>query len=85
MLLLSGKSSLEGFEETVDLNKEFATSTIVEVGRHPFAKMEENPDTHKKTHMYGKTTDEQKEKDNKRRYDYFNVWTYKRKMSYDWQ
>ncbi|XP_076079639.1 protein GDAP2 homolog [Mytilus galloprovincialis] len=63
------KSSLEGFEETVDLNKEFATSTIVEVGRHPFAKMEENPDTHKKTHMYGKTTDEQKEKDNKRRYE----------------
>ncbi|CAG2239896.1 unnamed protein product [Mytilus edulis] len=63
------KSSLEGFEETVDLNKEFATSTIVEVGRHPFAKMEENPDTHKKSHMYGKTTDEQKEKDNKRRYE----------------
>merc|ERR1711971_606713 len=28
------------FEETIDLNKEFASSTVVEVGKHPFAQME---------------------------------------------
>lgn len=57
------------FEETVDLNKEFATSTVVEVGRHPFAKMEENPDLQRKTNLYGKTSDEQRILDNRRRYE----------------
>lgn len=62
-------NNISEFEETVDLNKEFATSTVVEVGRHPFAKMEENPDDHKKTYMYGKSSDEQRQQDNKRRYE----------------
>ena len=55
------------FEETVDLNKEFSTSTVIEVGRHPFAKMEENPDMHRKSNLYGKTTEEQRQLDNIRR------------------
>lgn len=62
-----GNNNLSEFEETVDLNKEFATSTVVEVGRHPFAKMEDNPDNHKKSYMYGKSTEEQRQLDNKRR------------------
>ena len=40
---------------------------MVEVGRHPFAKMEENPDAHRKSNLYGKTSDEQRKLDNKRR------------------
>lgn len=63
------KNSLSEFEETVDLNKEFATSTVIEVGRHPFAKMEENPDMHRKSNLYGKTTEEQRQLDNRRRYE----------------
>jgi hypothetical protein len=51
--VFTGKNSLSEFEETVDLNKEFATSTVIEVGRHPFAQMEENPDMHRKSNLYG--------------------------------
>lgn len=35
------------FEETIDLNKAFETSVAVDVGHHPFASMEENPDNKK--------------------------------------
>jgi hypothetical protein len=65
--VFTGKNSLSEFEETVDLNKEFATSTVIEVGRHPFAQMEENPDMHRKSNLYGKTTEEQRQLDNRRR------------------
>ncbi|XP_069126491.1 protein GDAP2 homolog [Argopecten irradians] len=59
----------EEFEETVDLNKEFATSTVLEVGKHPFAQMEDNPDEMKKSAIMGKTTDEQRQMENRRRYE----------------
>ncbi|XP_060077351.1 protein GDAP2 homolog [Ylistrum balloti] len=65
----SMRSQREDFEETVDLNKEFATSTVLEVGKHPFAQMEENPDDMRKTTIMGKTTEEQRKLENKRRYD----------------
>ena len=56
---------MEEMEETVDLNKAFATSTVVEVGKHPFAHMEENPDDRKR--LWGKTTEEQRKKELKQR------------------
>ncbi|OWF51677.1 protein GDAP2 homolog [Mizuhopecten yessoensis] len=59
----------EEFEETVDLNKEFATSTVQEVGKHPFAQMEENPDDMRKSAIVGKTTDEQRILESRRRYE----------------
>lgn len=62
-------SSMDELEETIDLNKEFGTSTVYEVGRHPFAHMEENPDDLKKNSIYGKTTEEQRKLENQRRFE----------------
>lgn len=41
------------FEETIDLNKVFETSMAIDVGHHPFASMEENPDTTKTKVLQG--------------------------------
>ncbi|XP_071113143.1 protein GDAP2 homolog [Haliotis cracherodii] len=61
----------EDFEETIDLNQAFEQSTALDVGHHPFAQMEENPDKVKKTSLYGKSSDEQRKIEMKRRYDRF--------------
>ncbi|KAJ8311064.1 hypothetical protein KUTeg_011379 [Tegillarca granosa] len=63
------KTQSDDFEETVDLNKEFCTSTVIEVGRHPFSQMEDNPDDGRKTSLYGKTSEEQRKLELKRRFD----------------
>ena len=57
----------EDFEETIDLNRAFETSTSLDVGHHPFAQMEEDPDQTKKGHLYVKNSDEQQKLENKRR------------------
>ncbi|KAK3096670.1 hypothetical protein FSP39_002249 [Pinctada imbricata] len=61
------KQNVEDFEQTVDLNKEFGTSTVLEVGKHPFAHMEQNPDDRK--HVWGKTSDEQRKREMRQRYE----------------
>lgn len=67
-LLFEGNSDdLDELEETIDLNKEFGTSTVVEVGRHPFAQMQSNPDDVKISSMSSYTTAEQRQLENKRR------------------
>lgn len=58
---------MDELEQTIDLNKEFGTSTVVEVGRHPFAQMQSNPDEVKITSMSSYTTAEQRHLENKRR------------------
>lgn len=56
-------------EETIDLNKEFGSSTVVEVSRHPFAQMQSNPDEVKMSTMSSYSSAEQKQLENKRRYE----------------
>ena len=62
------------FEQTIDLNKEFAQSTAVDVGHHPFANMEEDPDKVKTAKMFNNTT-EMKQLENKRRLDEFRFYS----------
>lgn len=65
---LGNTRDLEGLEETIDLNKEFGTSTVVEVGRHPFAQMQSNPDEVKKSTVSSYSTAEQRQIENRRRF-----------------
>lgn len=44
---------MNDFEETIDLNKAFETSMAIDVGHHPFATMEENPDFKKTKVLQG--------------------------------
>jgi len=44
---------IRDFEETIDLNKAFETSMAIDVGHHPFATMEENPDFKKTKVLQG--------------------------------
>ena len=63
------ENSTEGrvdFEQTIDLNKEFALSTAIDVGHHPFANMEEDPDKIKTAKMFSNTA-ELRQIENKRR------------------
>ncbi|GFR86506.1 GDAP2-like protein [Elysia marginata] len=65
------KNSSEGrvdFEQTIDLNKEFQQSTAIDVGHHPFANMEEDPDKIKTAKMFSNSA-EMKQLENKRRYE----------------
>ncbi|KAL5010400.1 hypothetical protein ScPMuIL_012705 [Solemya velum] len=64
-------SGIEDFEETVDLNKEFASKSVSEVGRHPFAHMEEDPDKDRKVSMLGKSSVEHRRLEQRRRYERF--------------
>ncbi|CAG5117366.1 unnamed protein product [Candidula unifasciata] len=57
------------FEQTVDLNKEFFQSVATDVGHHPFANMEENPDVIKTSKMLQATSLEQRKKETRRRYE----------------
>ncbi len=41
----------EDFEQTIDLNREFAQSMAIDVGHHPFASMQEDPDKVKARHI----------------------------------
>lgn len=66
---MRNSDDLDELEQTIDLNKEFGTSTVVEVGRHPFAQMQSNPDEVKITSMSSYTTAEQRHLENKRRYE----------------
>lgn len=52
-LYFSGAEGVNDFEETIDLNKAFETSMGVDVGHHPFANMEENPDNKKTKVLQG--------------------------------
>ena len=44
---------MNDFGETIDLNKTFETSMAIDVGHHPFASMEENPDYRKTKVLQG--------------------------------
>ncbi|BFZ24838.1 hypothetical protein BsWGS_27877 [Bradybaena similaris] len=59
----------EDVEQTVDLNKEFAQSMAADVGHHPFANMEEDPDKLKTTKMMQTAAIEQKNLEIRRRYE----------------
>ncbi|XP_005090009.1 protein GDAP2 homolog isoform X2 [Aplysia californica] len=63
------KATDEEFEQTIDLNKEFAQSMALDVGHHPFANMEEDPDKVKSRHMAQQNTAEAKKLEVRRRYD----------------
>lgn len=68
MIFIQGCADEMGeLEETIDLNKEFGSSTVVEVGRHPFAQMQSNPDEVKMSTMSSYSSAEQKQLENKRR------------------
>lgn len=60
-------SEEEDLEKTVDLNAEFGQSINGTVGQHPFAQMEENPDSQKRA--VKPTTAEQRLIHQKRRYE----------------
>ncbi|ESO93247.1 hypothetical protein LOTGIDRAFT_232697 [Lottia gigantea] len=57
------------FEETIDLNRQFCTSTALDVGHHPFASMEENPDSVKQGALYGKNAADVRKIEIQRRYE----------------
>ncbi|XP_055889502.1 protein GDAP2 homolog [Biomphalaria glabrata] len=59
----------EDFEQTIDLNKEFAQSMEADVGHHPFATMEENPDKVKASRMLRTNTEEIRKLEAKKRYE----------------
>jgi len=63
------KANNEDFEQTIDLNKEFAQSMALDVGHHPFASMEEDPDKSKTRHMARHNSIEAKHAEVKRRYE----------------
>ncbi|XP_050394787.1 protein GDAP2 homolog [Patella vulgata] len=59
----------DDFEETIDLNSQFCTSTALDVGHHPFASMEEDPDKTKKGTIYGKNNADVRRIESQRRYE----------------
>lgn len=64
----SEANSTQDFEETIDLNKAFETSCALDVGHHPFASMEENPDKNKAKVLQGISTKEQRHVEARRRW-----------------
>ncbi|KAL3882091.1 hypothetical protein ACJMK2_028462 [Sinanodonta woodiana] len=56
-------------EETIDLNRTFGSSTVLEVGRHSFSQMEEDPDALKKTILKKRSDSEQRHVELRRRYE----------------
>nr|KAG5694500.1 hypothetical protein BaRGS_014231 [Batillaria attramentaria] len=56
-------------EETIDLNKAFETSVAIDVGHHPFANMEENPDNSKAKVLQGISPAEHRRAEARRRYE----------------
>ncbi|XP_025098493.1 protein GDAP2 homolog [Pomacea canaliculata] len=60
---------IKDFDETIDLNERFMTSGAVDVGHHPFASMEENPDKNKTKVLQGISTEEYRRAETRRRYE----------------
>ncbi|CAL1537371.1 unnamed protein product [Lymnaea stagnalis] len=63
------KAGNDELEQTIDLNKEFATSVAMDVGHHPFANMEEDPDKGKTSKMLKNNAADIKKMEAKRRYE----------------
>ncbi|KAH9500144.1 Ganglioside-induced differentiation-associated protein 2 [Bulinus truncatus] len=63
------KAVNDDFEQTIDLNKEFAQSMAADVGHHPFANMEEDPDRVKASKMQKTNSEEIRKFEARRRYE----------------
>ncbi|GAB1599796.1 protein GDAP2 homolog [Argonauta hians] len=63
------RSQERDFDETIDLNQEFRSPDGPEVGRHPFAQMQEDNDKERLTSLQCKPSEEQREKEKVKRYE----------------